>query len=679
VLLLDEAEERVDVQSRFEDFFKEEQYRKVIGMLPIEGKTSFGVDFGDLVAFDNELAKGLIDDPDEFLKHAKHAAMNQLQIEDIAYASKVKELNIRIYHLFDVTPLRSVGSEHIGKLIMINGVVVKSTVVKPKVLKAAFECRRCGTINYVEQTTPFLRIPLRCENPSCRAKGPFELVQSESEFINVQDIWIQESPEELPPGQLPRTLRVKITGDIVDTARPGDNVSIVGVPRVFPRKAGKTGKSSVFDLFLEANSIEVLGKEPEAIPTLEEVNRIRELSKDPWIHKKIISSIAPSIYGYETIKEAIMYLLFGGVPKERPDIKIRGEINVLLIGDPGTAKSQLLRYVSRIAPRGLYTSGRGSSGVGLTAAVLRDKNTGEMTLEAGALVLADKGVACIDELDKMRAEDRSAIHEALEQHTVSVAKGGIVATLNARTAVLAAANPVLGRYDSYRTIIENVSFPVTLLSRFDLIFLMRDIPERDRDKSVSRHILKIHKGGFAESPIPPELLRKYITYARTIKPVLTNEAIERLEQFYMKMREVSAKSEGAPITISPRQLEALVRIAEARALAALRTKVLAEDAEAAIRIMMKSLEEVGVDVASGKQDIDILLTGKPKSLRDKVGSVLATLVELQRETGMVEKTVLIDELKEKYGINAMESNRIIEELLKEGVIYSPREGYLKKT
>lgn len=671
-------EERGDVQERFAEFFQKEDYRVKLGQLSVLGRTSISVDFGELVEFDKDLASALVDNPVEYLQHAQNAALNQLRVEDPEYFERVKGVKVRIYDLFDVTPLRSVGSEHIGKMIMVNGIVVKATVVKPKVLKAAFECKRCGTRNFVEQTTPFLVLPVRCGTPTCRRAGPFEFLESESEFVNLQDIWVQETPEELPPGQLPRSLNVKLVGDIVNSARPGDNVSIVGIVKVMPHSTRKA-KLSVFDLFLEANSVKVLGKEPEAIPTLEEVNRIRELAKDPWIHRKIIASIAPSIYGYENIKEAIMYLLFGGVAKELPDIKIRGEINVLVIGDPGVAKSQLLRYVSMIAPRGLYVSGRGSSAAGLTAAVLRDKDTGEMSLEAGALVLADKGVCCIDEVEKMRPEDRSSIHTAMEQGVIAVAKGGIVATLNARTAILAAANPTFGRYEPYRSISENVPLPVTLLSRFDLIFLMRDVPDVEGDTKLCEHILSIHRKSLPElAPIPAELLRKYIGFARGVNPVLTKEASERLKEFYLEMRKASAQTEGSPIAIGPRQLEALVRIAEARARVALREEVLPEDAEAAIRIMTKTLQEVGIDVKSGKMDIDILMTGKPKSLRDKAGAILSSLLKLEKETGLVLQETLISEVS-RYGITQQEAEKIIAELIRDGVIYAPREGYLKKT
>jgi replicative DNA helicase Mcm len=424
----------------------------------------------------------------------------------------------------------------------------------------------------------------------------------------------------------------------------------------------------------------VLGKELEtAMPSPEEEEKILELARDPWIHQKIINSIAPSIYGYDHIKEAIMYLLFGGVSKNLPDITIRGEMNALLIGDPGTAKSQLLQYVSRIAPRGLYTSGRGTTAAGLTAAVIREKGGG-MSLEAGALVLADKGIACIDEMDKMRPEDRVAIHEAMEQHTVSVAKGGIVATLNARTAILAAANPTLGRYEPHRTVAENISLPVTILSRFDLIFVLRDVPNKESDAKMSMHILELHRKGSSpvEPPISAELLRKYISYAKSFKPVLSSDALKRLNDFYLAMRSAS-EAEGSPVAITARQLESLVRTAEARARAALKKEVQAEDAEAAVAIMKRSLEEVGIDLSSYKIDIDIIMTGRSKSMRDRLQIILTALIEMEKETGMVEKESLETELEEKYKISRAEADRLLSQLLREGTIYEPREGYLKKT
>jgi replicative DNA helicase Mcm len=670
-----------DPQERFQDILTSDKYRQRISEMAIAGKTSLIVDFEDLLATDSALAENVIERPDEYLEHINRAALAQLQIEEPEYAEAIEKVSVQFKNLPVITLLRELGSDNIGKLVMVEGIVVRATPARPMVTRAAFKCKRCGEISYRDQTGPFLRAPFNCDNPVCKRNGPFDFVQEESTFIDSQDLRIQERPENLPPGQLPRWVNIKLTEkDIVDIARPGDSVSIVGVVRAAAPALPKVGKLRVFRLHLDANFIDVLSKEYEAVLTSpEEEKQILELARDPWIHRKIIRSIAPSIYGYEHIKEAVMYLLFGGVPKQFPDIKIRGEMNMLLIGDPGTAKSQLLQYVARIAPRGLYTSGRGTTAAGLTAAVLRERQGG-MTLEAGALVLADKGVACIDEMDKMRPEDRVAIHEAMEQHTVSVAKGGIVATLNARAAILAAGNPALGRYEPYRTVAENIALPVTILSRFDLIFVLRDEPEKELDTKMSEHILNLHMTGAVpvESPVPPELLRKYISYARNFKPVLAKEALERLRDFYLEMRSAS-EAEGTPIAITARQLESMVRLAEARARVAFRKEVLAEDAEAAITIMKRSLEEVGIDISSHKFDIDIIMTGKPKSLRDKLGVVLNTIISMEKETGTVKKSELLEKLETEYDIVRGEAERLIGQLVKEGTIYSPKEGELKKT
>jgi replicative DNA helicase Mcm len=674
-------QQTIDPQERFLEFFKKEKYRQRIRTMALTGRESISVEFEDLFAHDQAIAERLLEKPDDFLQHADQAAYAQLGIEDQEYAEKMEKITVRITELLGKEQLRRLGSKQMGKLIMIEGIVVRATPVRPMVMQASFKCKRCGTVTRTEQTGTFLKAPFECSDPSCRQKGPFEFVQEESTFIDSQELRLQERPEDLPPGQLPRVLNVKLVGtEIVDLARPGDHVGIVGIVRaVAPSRPG-IGKLRTFILHLDANSLEVLGKEPESSPpTPEEEEQILKISQDPFVHRKIISSIAPSIYGYEHIKEAIMYLLFGGVSKSLPDINIRGEMNALLIGDPGTAKSQLLQYVARIAPRGLYTSGRGTTAAGLTAAVIREKG-GSMSLEAGALVLADKGIACIDEMDKMRPEDRVAIHEAMEQHTVSVAKGGIVATLNARTAILAAANPALGRYEPHRTVAENISLPVTILSRFDLIFVLRDIPNREADGKMSQHILEIHRRGASpvEAQISAELMRKYVSYAKGVKPVLSNDALKRLSDFYLAMRAAS-ETEGSPVAITARQLESLVRVSEARARVALKKEVSAEDAEAAITIMKRSLEEVGIDVSSYKMDIDLIMTGKPKSVRDKMQVVLSALMAMEKETGIVEKDLLVSELDTKYKVPRSEAERILNQLLREGTIYEPREGCLKKT
>ncbi|UCH31600.1 MAG: minichromosome maintenance protein MCM [Candidatus Bathyarchaeota archaeon] len=674
-------EVEVDPQQLFEDFLKQDKYRERISHMVIAGSNSFVVDFEDLIVFDMTLAENLRETPDEYLEHVNRAAYSQLEIEDSEYASQLENVIVRFRKLPEPTHLRMLGAANIAKLVMVEGIIVRATPVQPQVMRAAFKCKRCGETAYLDQSGPFLKAPLKCEVPHCQSKGPFEFMQEGSTFIDYQQIRIQERPEDLPPGQLPRTLNVKlISRDLVDKARPGDHVAIIGIVRAEAPSLPTAGKLRVFRLHVDANFLDVKSKEPEtAFISPEDEKKILELAEDPWVHRNVMRSIAPSIYGYEIIKEAIMYLVFGGVPKHLADISIRGELNILLVGDPGTAKSQLLQYISAIAPRGLYTSGRGTTAAGLTAAVLRERGGG-MTLEAGALVLADKGVACIDEIDKMRPEDRVAIHEAMEQHTVSVAKGGIVATLNARTAILAAANPSLGRYDPYKTVTENINLPVTILSRFDLIFVLKDVPERDLDEKMSTHILEIHKRGAAplETPISSDLLRKHISYSRNIKPTLSNEALQRLKEFYLEMRAVTEKIEGSPIAITARQLESLVRLAEARARIALRKEITAEDAEAAIAIMNRSLEEVGIDVSTHMRDIDIIMVGKPKSMQDKLRVILTEIVEMSKDTGMVEKRMLLEELSSKHRIEALDAQKLIGRMIKDGTIYEPRSGFLKK-
>ena len=670
-------------QERFQSFLKTDKYRQRISQMAINGDTSLVLDFNDLDIFDSMLVEGLFEKPEEFLEYGNNAAFDQLQIQDPEYAEKIREqgVKVRIRGIPYKIPLRELSSDHIGKLELLEGIVIRATNVRPFVTKAVFRCNRCEETIEVPQSGNFLTSPSKCTNPACKNTSNFEMVEEESEFVDSQELRIQEYPEELPPGQTPRSLDIQLIGkDLVDLARPGDRVYVIGIIHTETKAPSKTGKTRAFPLYVDANFIDSTGRELESLSvTPEEEQQILELSRDPHVHEKIIRSIAPSVYGYEHIKEAIMYLLFGGVPKHLPDINIRGEPNVLLVGDPGTAKSQLLRYVPKIAPRGLYTSGRGTTAAGLTAAVLPTA-TGGMTLEAGALVLADRGIACIDEMDKMRPEDRVAIHEAMEQHTISIAKGGIVATLNARAAILGAANPALGRYDAYRTVAENISLPVTILSRFDLIFVLKDVPEKERDTKMSEHILELHMRQTPpeEPPISSDLLRKYIAYAKGITPVLTQEAFNRLKEFYLEMRSAS-EVEGSPIAITARQLESLVRISEARAKAALREEVITEDAVHAIAIMKWSLEESGIDVTSHKIDIDIIMTGKPKSLQDKLRVILNVLVDMERETGAVKRSDLVDRLATEFNIDRIEAERLLSLLRREGTIYEPREGYLKKT
>ena len=672
-------------EERFQEFLRtfqpekgEYKYRKRLGQLRSLGQNYVVVDFEDLVAYDSELARLLVDKPDEYLPYIERSSWAQLKIEDPQYAEEIKKIRVRFRKLPDRFSLRKVGQAQLAKLLLVDGIIVRATPVRPLVTRAAFQCRKCNSLTFVEQSGLVMREPELCGR--CRSKL-LDFSEKQSTFINSQELRMQERPEDLPPGQLPRAIDVKLFEDLVDVARPGDRISLTGIVRAEQEILSRGTRLRTFDLFLDANFLDISGKETEIVEiTVEEEAQILEMAKDPWIHRKLLSSLAPSIYGYDAIKEAILYLLFGAVHKVLPDgVKIRGDVNVLLIGDPGTAKSQLLQYVARVAPRGLYTSGRGSTAAGLTAAVVREKSGG-LVLEAGALVLADKGVCSIDEIDKMRPDDRVEIHEAMEQQTVSIVKGGIVATLNARASVLAAANPALGRYEPYKNITENINLPVTILSRFDLIFIMRDAPDSEVDTKMSEHILTLHRVGAPpqEAPLTPQMFRKYVSYARGIFPVLTEEASNALRDFYLRMRSTSTTADS-PIAITPRQLEALVRLSECRARSFLRDKVTVEDTDAIIRLMTISLQHVGIDTTTGKVDIDTIMTGKPKSLRDRMQTILSTVATMERETGAVQESKLYEELSKTAGLSEGEVQTLVNQLIRDGILYSPKPGHLKRS
>lgn len=352
-------------------------------------------------------------------------------------------------------------------------------------------------------------------------------------------------------------------------------------------------------------------------------------------------------------------------------------MHILIVGDPGIGKSQILKYVSKLAPRGIYTSGKGTSGVGLTAAAVRD-DLGGWSLEAGALVLGDKGNVCVDELDKMREEDRSAIHEALEQQTISIAKAGIMATLNSRCSVLAAANPKFGRFDRYKSIAEQMNLPSPILSRFDLIFIIEDKPNAERDHDLAGHILKIHQDSTIPYVIEPELMRKYIAYARkSVQPTLTKEAAEVLQDFYVTMRS-GAIDEESPVPITARQLEALVRLAEASARIRLSNEVLKEDAQRAIKLQEDCMKQVGYDPDTGKVDIDKVEGRTSKSERDKINIIIDVIKELSDEyEGSAPKNIVYAELADKYNVGEEKVDEVINMLKSKGVIYEPTSDHYK--
>ncbi|TXT56866.1 MAG: Minichromosome maintenance protein MCM [Candidatus Thorarchaeota archaeon] len=680
------------LDERFKEFLRsytDEQgtlpYWTRVQKMPLNDETSLSVDFQDLASFDIIFKDEAANDPIEFLKSFNRALVSVMNQTAQDYVSDIGEdiITIRITNYFDTVPLRAIRSRHIGHLIRISGIMMRASEVKPLLVKAVFECRICSNQLSHELEGGRYSEPVMC--PTCMKKTPLKLLPESSQFIDWQRVRIQESPEELPPGQMPRSVDVTLEGDIVDISRPGDLVKVTGILQTTPDFSRRGGKLATFNIFIKANGVEITEKEYEQLEITDaEEKRIRELSEDPYIHERIFASIAPSIHGHEVIKESIALLLFGGVGKTLADgTRLRGRSNILMIGDPGTGKSQILKFVAKLASRSLYTSGKGTTAAGLTAAVVHDTDTGSMTLEAGALVLADQGIACIDEFDKMDPNDRTAIHEAMEQHTVSIAKAGIVATLNARTSILAAANPTLGRYDLSSSVQDNIKLPFTILSRFDLIWILIDTVEEKKDRELAQFILGMHreqatKANESIPPIEPDFLKKYIGYANMhYRPRLTAEAAEVIEAFYVGLRS-RATGGSAPVPITARQLEALVRLSEARARISLSPEVSREDAQAAVRLMEESLKMVAFDPIKKTIDIDRIVSPISSSQRNASETILTAMKEFEAEgKSSVEKERLLQKVGE-MGLSKERAEEALGKLLSEGILFNPGGEKIKR-
>ena len=654
--------------AKFEEFFATLYKDDVFSILEkYPDERTLNVDYTTLEIFDPDLADLLIEKPEEVINSAKIA------IKNIDPLVKDADLNIRFEHLSNIIPLKTLLSKYIGTFVAADGIVRKTDEIRPRIETGVFECRGCMRLHEVEQTSANHIIePSLCSECGGRS---FRLLQEESKYVDTQTARMQEPLENLSGGTEPKQMLMILEDDLVDKLNPGDKVRITGTLKTFREE-----RSGKFKNYIYVNHIEALEQEFEELHLSEEdEEEILELSKDPHIYEKIIKSTAPSIKGYRDVKEAIALQLFGGASKQLEDeTKLRGDIHILIVGDPGIGKSQILKYVSRLAPRSIYTSGKGTTGAGLTAAAVRDE-LGGWSLEAGALVLGDQGNVCVDELDKMRSEDRSALHEALEQQTVSIAKAGIMATLNSRCSVLAAANPKFGRFDRYKILAEQIDLPAPIISRFDLIFVIEDKPSREKDSELAEHILKTHQFNTVDYEIEPELLRKYIAYARkNVNPRLTEDANNVLKEFYVSTRNSNPEEQGA-VPITARQLEAIIRLSEASAKIKLKETVEREDAEKAVRLQMACLKEVGVDPETGEIDSDIVSGGTPKSDRDKIKLVTEEIKQLEEEyNGEAPLNVILSHMSDKYGVSEDKTEQSIKNLRQKGVIYEPTPGYYKE-
>lgn len=652
-----------EIEAAWAEVFSKDEYRIAIAEVAnsYPQKRSLRVDYADINAYSVDFAMFVMEHPDRCLDLARKTVMSL--VPNVNRPGDV--VHVRIFNLpRDATvEIRNLRSEHLLKLVAVEGLARKVTTVKPRMTHALFRCARCGAETWVEQSGMILREPTMCSNPEggCNKQAVrFILDQNESVYTDTQKIEIQESPEGLRGGAQPERISGYVEDDIAGEVTAGNRITLIGVLRAVEKS--DRDKSTVFDTFLDVLSVEFEQHEYDEIQiTEEDERRIKEMSADPKLFDNIVKSISPTINGLDEVKKAIALQLFGGSHKVLDDgTVIRGDMHILLMGDPGVAKSQLLRYMSMLAPRGIYASGKSASAAGLTAAAVRDDfGDGRWTLEAGALVLADKGLACIDELDKMTDQDRSSLHEAMESQKISVAKAGITATLQCRCSMLAAANPKYGRFDAETPIYDQINLPPALMSRFDLIFVLTDSPNKKRDTEITDHILSAHQRGQARligedgaiegvdlrgildrtNNIKPvydvEILRKYVAYSKRLVPVMTDEVRDLIKKSYLSIR---SSSQGDSVPITARQLEAFVRLAEASAKMRLSDKVTDVDANRAIDLVEFYLRKIAGN-SDGGFDIDKVMSGISSKSRDKIKTIKRILQEYGNPGITVEEVI----------------------------------------
>ncbi len=697
------------LQEKWEEFLGQYGYDKKIASIAsiYPEERSVYVLFADVEHFDIDMADELLKSPTKAIKAGEDAIYQIAKMAQTIEEGAIIHMRIKDIPTDLRVGIRDIRSKHMSQFISVEGLVRKANEVRPRVENAAFKCLRCGHITTIFQEESMIREPMECAKDESGGGGcgrvagstKFKLDKELSTFIDTEKIEIQERPEGLEGGAQPQSLTAYVEDDIAGKIFPGARIVINGILDSRMRHKGSQGQTT-FDIFLNVNCIEYMEADAFDIEVSEEeMAQIEELSRDPNVVETIRDSISPTIFGNLFEKEALALQLFGGIPKEMPDgTKIRGDIHILLVGDPGTAKSQLLRYMSDITPRGIYASGKSSTGAGLTAAAVKDDwSEGRWTLEAGVLVLADKGLACIDELDKMSPQDRSSMHEAMEQQTISVAKAGINATLQSRCSLLGAANPKYGRFSEQEYIADQINLPPTLLSRFDLIFPLIDKPDAVEDTKIADHILRSHLIGelrkrfehetdtdedfdaeeyaklddSRKPQIEPELLRKYVFIAKKHKfPILTEEAIARLKEYYLEVRKLGESNEAKSVPITARQLEGFVRVAEASARARMSEEVNIDDAERAIRIVREYLRRViGRGGDELEWDTDSLYTGIPQSQQQRLMAIRRIMKDLLKEDS--QGFTMADVIQEAEANNIGEDRvrTIWEKMRKEGDIF----------
>ncbi|KAL7266564.1 MCM DNA helicase complex subunit [Rhizina undulata] len=581
---------------------------------------SLEISFQHLAESKATLALFLANAPQETLKIFDQVAMQATLLHYPDYERIHSEIHVRVSDVPTSYTLRELRQAHLNALVRVRGVVTRRTGVFPQLKYVKFDCSKCGTTlgPFQQESNVEVKISF-CQN--CQSRGPFTLNSEKTVYRNYQKMTLQESPGTVPAGRLPRHREVILLWDLIDSAKPGEEVEVTGIYRNnYDVQLNQKNGFPVFATILEANNVVKSHDELAGFRLTEEDEKaIRTLARDENIVDKVIDSIAPSIYGHRDIKAAVAASMFGGVAKNvNGKHAIRGDINVLLLGDPGTAKSQVLKYIEKTAHRAVFATGQGASAVGLTASVRKDPITSEWTLEGGALVLADKGTCLIDEFDKMNDQDRTSIHEAMEQQSISISKAGIVTTLQARCAIIAAANPIGGRYNSTIPFAQNVELTEPILSRFDILCVVRDTVDPEVDERLAAFVVASHGRSHpvgtstnptststnvlssALSPVPQDLLRKYILYAREhVRPQLHQMDQEKISRLFVEMRRESLATGSFPITV--RHLESIIRLSESFAKMRLSEFVGTKDIDRAIAVTVESF--VGAQKVSVKKGL----------------------------------------------------------------------------